>query len=176
MRRAVAMLAILTTGGLSLAFADPPATSAAPESRSSTAQNNTAEDSSGQNSASQTAPATAAATTAETPADATAKPTAATAAETPVAPANPAPSASDERMQEKLLRDQGYKPYIMNGEKVFCRREIPMGSRLATTLGCLTVAQAELMAREGRELTEHLQHSSPGCLAPGNPRGAPVCH
>ena len=59
---------------------------------------------------------------------------------------------------------------MMNGEKVFCRREIPMGSHLATTLRCVTVAEAELMAREGQQLTEHLQRTSPGCLAHG------VCH
>jgi hypothetical protein len=149
MRRAVAMLAILTIGGLSFAFADPPATSVAPESQGSKAQNSTAEDIADQHS--ETAPATAAATVAVTP---------------DAAPANPNISASDERMQEKLLRAQGYKPSMRNGEKVFCRREIPLGSRLPTTLKCVTVAEAETMAKEGKETTEHLQRTMVACLQP----------
>jgi hypothetical protein len=60
MRVAVTMLAILTTGGGSLAFADPPATPVAPESRSSATPSSTAEDSTGQNSADRTVPTTVA--------------------------------------------------------------------------------------------------------------------
>jgi len=94
MRSTVAMLAILTAGGLALAFADPPATPVAAESPSKTAQNSTAEESTGLQSTAHTVPATAAATAAQAPA---------------TAPAKPAPSASNERMQEQLLRFQGYK-------------------------------------------------------------------
>jgi len=141
MRPAVAMLAILATTGLSLAFADPPATPVAPESRSTTAQNTTAEDST----------ATAAATAAETPA---------------VAPAKSTPSASDERLQEQLLRSQGYKLSMVNGAQKYCRREIPLGSHLPTVFHCVTVAEAQAMAREGRETAERLQRNTPGCLNP----------
>jgi hypothetical protein len=151
MRPAVATLAILTTGGLSLAFADPPATPVAPESRSTTAQNSGAEDSTGQNSAARAAPATAAATAAETPV---------------VAPAKSTPSASDERLQEQLLRFQGYKLSMVHGEKKYCRREIPLGSHLPTVLRCVTVAEAELMTKEGRETTERIQRDTVGCLNP----------
>jgi hypothetical protein len=150
MRPAVATLAILTTTGLSLAFADPPATPVAPESRSTTAQNSTAEDSTDQNSAAHTVPATAAATAAETPA---------------VAPARSTPSASSARLQEQLLRSQGYKLSMVNGKEEYCRREIPLGSHLPTVFHCLTVAQAEAMAREGRETTERIQRNTPTCLA-----------
>jgi hypothetical protein len=83
---------------------------------------------------------------------------------------------SDERMQEKLLREQGYKQYMLNGEKLFCRREIPLGSHLATRLGCLTVAEAQLIAKEGQQFTERLQRNTPGCLAPGSSHGGPICH
>jgi hypothetical protein len=158
MRPAVAMLAILTTGGLSLAFADPPATPVAPESRSTTAQSSTAEGSKDQNSAAHTVPATAAPTAAETPA---------------AAPATPTATASAEPMAERLLRSQGYKPSMNHGEKLYCRREIPLGSHLPTVLHCVTVAQAEAMAREGREVTEHIQRNTAGCLTTGT--GGSMC-
>jgi hypothetical protein len=154
MRPAAATLAILTTAGLSLAFADPPATPAtpvAPESRSTPAQNSTAEDSTGQNSAAHAVPETAAAPAAETPA---------------VAPAKPTPSASAERLQEQLLRSQGYKLSMVNGQEKYCRREIPLGSHLATVFHCMTVAEAQAMAKEGRETTERIQRSTAGCLNP----------
>ena len=115
MRPAILMLAILTGGGLPVAFADPPAT--------------------------------------------------------PVA-ANPTPGAPDEPMALKLLRAEGYKPAMRNGEKVYCRREVPLGSRLPTTLKCVTVAEAELMAKEGRETTEHIQRNTAGCLASADPHKA----
>ena len=116
MKPAVATLAILTAGALSLAFADPPANPVGP------------------------GPA--------------------------VAPALPAPSASAEREQERLLRNQGYKLRMVHGEEKYCRREIPLGSHLATVMHCVTVAEAGAMAREGREVTEHIQRSTSGCLLP----------
>jgi len=157
MRPAVAMLAVLATGALSLALADPPADPVAPESRSTTAQNSAAEDSTDQNSAAHAVPATAAATVAETPA---------------VAPAKPTPSASDERMQEQLLRYQGYKLSMVHGEKKYCRREIPLGSHLPTVLHCVTVTEAEEMTREARDTAERIQRNMPGCLSGSH---GPVC-
>jgi hypothetical protein len=151
MRPAVAMLAILTIGALSLAFADPPANPVAPESRSTPTPNSTAEDSTGQRSAAPTVPATAAAPAATAPA---------------VAPGQSTPSASDEQLQKRLLQSQGYKLSMVNGQEKYCRREAPVGSHLASALHCVTVAEAEAMAREGREVTEHLQHNMAGCLTP----------
>lgn len=87
---------------------------------------------------------------------------------TPVA-ANPTPGTPDEPMALKLLRAEGYKPAMRNGEKVYCRREIPLGSRLPTTLKCVTVAEAELMAKEARETTEHIQRNTAGCLTTPDP-------
>ncbi|HEX4389394.1 MAG TPA: hypothetical protein VH109_12270 [Steroidobacteraceae bacterium] len=159
MRCAVAMLALLTTGALSVAIADPPATAVAPQSPSHSTPNSTAEHSTGQDSPSQTPPATGAPTAAEAPV---------------VAPAKPAPNASDEQMQ-KLLRDQGYKPTMVDGEKKFCRREIPMGSHLATALQCVTVEEAKEIAREGQQFAERAQKKSPGCLSPGTQHGAVNC-
>jgi len=121
-RPAVAMLAILTAGALSLALADPPAA----------------------------VPATPAVTSAKTPA---------------VAPVQPTPSASGEQVQEQLLRNQGYRRYMVQGEEKFCKREIPVGSHLATVMHCVTIAEAEAMAREGRETAERIQRNASGCLA-----------
>ena len=169
MRLAVAMLAILTTGGLSLAFADPPATPVAPESRSTTAQSSTAEGSKDQNQSLPTRlPATAAPTAAETPAAARAR--------------DPHCELCVRRADgaERLLQDlQGYTAEHSESwrEAVPCTgREIPPSAHRAlpiTVLHCVTVAQAEAMAREGREVTEHIQRNTAGCLTTGT--GGSMC-
>jgi hypothetical protein len=141
MSRTVVMLAILAANGPPVAFADPPAAGAPAETQQS-------------NGASQAAAATPAATAATAP---------------QVATTTPARSASDEPQGEKQLRDQGYKPAMRNGERVFCKREIPMGSHLPTALHCLTVQEAALIAQEGRETTERIQRTTPGC--PGGAAG-----
>jgi hypothetical protein len=135
MRPAVATLAILAAGALSPAFADPPA--------------NPVEDSTSQSSAVHAVPATPAVTAAKTPA---------------VAPATPSTSAEQVQEQERLLRNQGYKLRMLQGQEKYCRREIPLGSHLATVMHCVTVAGAEAMAREGRETAERIQRNSVGCL------------
>jgi hypothetical protein len=112
----------------------------------------TVKDSTGQDGAAQTELATAAAAAAKTPAVAAAKPT---------------PSASGERIQEQLLRSQGYKLSMVNGQEKYCRREIPLGSRLATIMRCVTVAEAQAMAREGREFTERIQRNTQACVYTG---------
>lgn len=157
MRTAVAVLAILTSGGMSRALADPPGTPPTSEAPSTAGQKSPADEGTGRSTAAATVPAI--------PAPAATTPTA--------APAKPIPSASDETQAEKSLRDQGYKPAMRNGEKVFCRREAELGSRLANKLHCMTVAEAELIAKEGRETTERLQRSTAGCLAGAH---GPVCN
>jgi hypothetical protein len=44
-------------------------------------------------------------------------------------------ATSDDLTPELLdfARDNGYRPYVRNGQTVFCRREIPIGSSLPTT-------------------------------------------
>ena len=56
-----------------------------------------------------------------------------------------------------MLRLRGYRPQMMNGEMLYCRREIPLGSHLPTILHCVTVAEAKLMTEEGRRTTERMQ-------------------
>jgi len=147
MKPALALLAILTAG-LPLAFADPPDTPANP---SAAQQNASAKDGTSQNGAAQTAPS----------------PPAAAAARTPPAPAaTPAPGIPGERMAEQQLRLQGYRLTMVRGQEMYCRREAPLGSRLESTMHCVTVAEAEIMAKEGKETTERLQRNTPGCLTP----------
>jgi len=149
MRPAVALLAVLT-GGLSIAFADPPETPATPKPESTAAQSANAQ-ATGQNSVAPAAPEPATAAAVQTPAAASVR---------------PAPSASDERMAQQQLRMQGYRPSMVNGEELYCRREAPLGSRLESVRHCVTLAEAELMAKEGKETTERLQRNTPGCLNP----------
>ena len=151
MKPAVATLAMLTAGALSLAFADPPAGPVIPESRNIATQSSTSEDSTSQGSAAHAVPATAAVTPAKTPAVGPAQPT-------------PGPSAAQVQEQERLLRNQGYKLRMVNGEERYCRRETPLGSHLATVMHCVTIAEAEAMAREGRETAERIQRNTSGCI------------
>jgi hypothetical protein len=140
------MLTILTTGIGSLACADPPTPEVPAQTRSS-ADQKSRDDTTQPNSST----AAGATTPAATPADS-------------AQVAKPTESSTDDSKREALLVDQGYKPAMRNGEKVFCKREIPMGSRLPTALHCLTVAEAELIAKEGRETTERIQRNTVGCL------------
>jgi hypothetical protein len=150
MRAAVALLAVLT-GGLPVAFADPPETPATPKPESTAAQSAHAQEPTGQNSATPAAPEPATGAAIQTPAAASVR---------------PASSASDERMAEQQLRMQGYRPSMVNGEELYCRREAPLGSRLESVRHCVTLAEAELMAKEGKETTERLQRNTAGCLNP----------
>lgn len=135
MKFAVATLAMFTTGMLSLACADPPPNP---------------EDTTGQDSATHAVPATPPDTATKAPA---------------LVPAKPPPSTSGERRQEELLRNQGYKLIMVRGEAKYCRREIPVGSHLATVMHCVTIAEAQAMEREARETAERIQRNSTGCLS-----------
>ncbi len=165
MKPMVAMLTIVTAAGWCLAFAEPPAAPDDTPSRSAPAPGNSAADSTAaevnaQSSAASTAPAPVAA-------DSAAKASA-------TASANATPNPSSERITQRLLRQQGYKLSMSNGEEMYCRREVPLGSHLPTVLHCITATEADAMAREGREVTEHLQHDMAGCLSNGS-RGT-ICH
>jgi hypothetical protein len=151
MRRAVAIVALLTTGGLTVAFADPPPTPVAPASQGATAPSSTAESGSGQSSAAAATPATAAASAAQSSA---------------AAPAKPAPSAANGDSDDKELLKQGYKPRVVRGEKVYCKREVPTGSNLPVTR-CMSAESAKEMAAEGKEMAERIQRNGFGCLSGG---------
>jgi hypothetical protein len=132
MRLVLAVLAVITVGSLGTAVADE--TSAPPESQ---------------------APATA-------PAPAAAAAPAAPAAPAAAAPAAAAPAATAKAdagtdAKEKHLLAEGYKTEMHNGDKVFCRKEEILGSRLGGHKVCGSAV--DLIAREAAdkantELTE----------------------
>jgi hypothetical protein len=82
------------------------------------------------------------------------------------APTPPTQSAGvpSEAQAEKNLRAQGYMPTMRNGERVFCRREIPVGSHLASHLNCLTAEEALILTRDAQNNTMHHQHNSSACM------------
>ena len=156
MTSAVVTLAIIAIGGSSPALADPPATPAAAEPQTTAAQSTNAQDITGENGAAPAAVAPATVAAAQTPAAAAAKP----------APSTSASSAPDERMLEQQLRLQGYRLSMVRGQEMYCRREAPGGSRIQSVMQCMTLAEAEVMMREGKETTERIQRNQPGCLTP----------
>jgi hypothetical protein len=131
-------LACLGAGALVLAAADPPsatqsehpATAAAPDSA---------------------APATSA-TTAAPAAPIAPSPS----AKQPAAPTAAAPALSPD---EQRLLNEGYKPQMRNGQKVYCRREAELGSRIADVQHCGSVTQLKDTAQNGRDYVEKAQRS-----------------
>jgi hypothetical protein len=154
MRLIVTVLACLTAGGISQAFADPPTAPATPPPAAVPASAATP-------AAATTAPATPPAA-ASTPA-----PAAATTAQPAAAP--PSSAAADEAQKEKQLRAQGYSPRMRDGQKYFCKREAPVGSRFESKLTCLTPEEADRVATDARANIEHMQRSM-GCM--GTARGS----
>jgi hypothetical protein len=76
------------------------------------------------------------------------------AAQAPV-PAKPAVDP-----EEKRLLAQGYRPKMRHGEKVFCRTEPELGSRLGGQEICATVAELKARQTELREELEREQRVS----------------
>src|SRR5689334_11594392 len=146
MKCVTALLAVVCAGGLSLALADPPASDPTASMPSTQVE-----------PASPALPAT---------------PNAA-----PVAPAQPvpataaAPAATTHTEQlEKQLRVQGYSPQMRNEDRVFCRREVPLGSHLPTVLNCVTADEAERIAQAAKGDIEHTQRRMTSCLMNANGR------
>lgn len=140
MRFAVAVLVCLSTGAISIALADPPATPPATTT---------------------TAPA------ADTP---TAAPAATPAAIVTPTPAAPSPTATQAAARppatvpaidsyEKHFLAEGYKLEMHNGEKLFCRSEELLGSRLGGHKVCSTLEQLKASEPETRQTIERLQRS-----------------
>jgi hypothetical protein len=129
--------------------------------------------------ASSTSPVAPAASTAPAaaPTVPAAAPTVPAAATTPAATATAAAAAtadaeSLDAQLEKRLRGQGYKPYMQNGQRVFCRREDVLGSRLEGRLLCQTLDEARASENEARNDTEHLQRLIKPCMSTGSGKGA----
>jgi hypothetical protein len=100
------------------------------------------------------APAAPAADTQPVPA-AAAPQTTPVAATPAAAPAKPAVDPDERR-----LIGEGYKPEMHNGEKLFCKREEELGTRLGGVKHCGTVAQLKAEHAELRENIEKAQRNS----------------
>jgi hypothetical protein len=83
-------------------------------------------------------------TAAPTPATPTSAPAAAEAPKTTVV------VQGEQDALEKHFLAEGYKEEMHNGEKYFCRREQPMGSRLGAAKYCGTTQQLEATEREAK--------------------------
>ena len=141
MRFDVLALAFLGLGGLALAVADP-----APTTQTELAATPAAvvTDSA--------APATSAATAAPAPAAASSTPA-----------SQPAPtktlSAPALSADEQRLLSQGYKPQMRNGEKIYCRREAQLGSRIPDVQHCGTVTQLKDATLNGQDYAQKAQRT-----------------
>jgi hypothetical protein len=75
-----------------------------------------------------------------------------------------APSASPQQtttmdLREKMLKSKGYHLEMQHGEKMYCRTEEVMGSRLGGKKTCGTVEQLEDREHRSKEMAESAQRS-----------------
>jgi len=142
MRSSIGILAFIGFGAVSAALADP--------------------------SAPATATTATAAPAAAAPATAPAQPAAATPASSPTPAAPKAAAAasstsSAEEEREHHFLSEGYRLEMRNGEKVFCRREETLGSRLGAQKVCSSALQLTETERQAKASVDGsvMQHSNP---------------
>ena len=88
--------------------------------------------------------------------------TPAATATTPDAQASPASAATAKPAvdpEERRLIGMGYKPEMRHGEKVFCRREQTLGSRLGEAKHCATAEQLKISQQETHDVIEKIQRT-----------------
>jgi hypothetical protein len=85
------------------------------------------------------------------------KTTEATAPSTSSSAAPPAASPSQIDPREKVLLRMGFRPRMQNGQKVFCKREQELGSRVEGTMLCGTVDHLMTEFRLSREAIDQTQ-------------------
>jgi len=134
-RSIAAMLTLLGAGLLPVALADPPADPGV------------------------TAPAAATAAPAAT---STSSSPAAAASSTAVASSSPAPTAAasvgeSDAALEKRLTNSGYKSRMRNGQKVWCKREGELGSRLGGQEVCGTPDELRLNVQQQQDNVRSVQ-------------------
>jgi hypothetical protein len=61
--------------------------------------------------------------------------------------------------EEENLRAQGYKPKMQNGQKVWCRSETPIGTRLSHGDTCASAEQIKARTQSGRDATDTAQRT-----------------
>lgn len=141
-RAAACVVALCSTGMVPLAFADPPPPTPAPGPAAEAPD------------VTQTHVAPGATPPATTPAPAAPAAVAATAptqAATTSAPAAK-PAVADENQFERHLLSEGYVVRVKNGERLFCKRDTPLGTRLMSSYTCAT--KEALEARETQDQRE----------------------
>ena len=144
MRFVVGALACMAVGGISLALADP-STTASPPSPPSAPSAPSAPAAAAP--APQAAPATPAASTTPAPAAHAASAAAPAQDNKPAVIVQGTPEF--DTVQKHFLAE-GYKLEMRNGEKVFCRREEQLGSRLGGQKVCSTALQLMVTERQAQ--------------------------
>ena len=76
-------------------------------------------------------------------------------------------SETDDPADEKRLRAAGYKPEMHNGEKIWCRKEDSLGSRLATQRNCGTASSLAKSIQENQRNVADSQRKT-GTYMKGN--------
>jgi hypothetical protein len=155
MRRAlVAALGCLSVAALHSALAaDPPPAPAASTTDASASV---------QTPAAPATPAKDASASMQAPA-----PTAPSTTTAATAPAAKPATDSDDAQLERSLHAKGYTMRMQNGEKVYCRREDVIGSRLGGALHCMTLDEARVNEERARLDAERMQRVVAPCIATG---------
>lgn len=103
-----------------------------------------------------------------------ADPPAAQPAATPAAPAADAakataPTAAAQEMDqlEKHFRAQGYVVRMKDGEKLFCKREEVLGSRLSAGMKCATAEALKVREDQDQQAAERAQRAARTGTLPG---------
>jgi hypothetical protein len=103
-------------------------------------------------------PAAPAASTTPASAPAPAAASAAPAAAAPVPTAAVITAPADDDLLDKHLRSEGYKVEMRNGQKMYCRKEEVLGTRLGgNTKFCSTAEQLKINESQAHELLERTQ-------------------
>ena|ERR1700683_1354901 len=97
-----------------------------------------------------TSPTASASSPTQTPSAAPANAAKAVSTDAPV-------KADDSAVQERHFLSEGYKIEMRNGEKMYCRREEQMGSRLGGQKNCSTPQQLTANEAQAKELVERNQ-------------------
>src|SRR6185369_9947812 len=83
------------------------------------------------------------------------------------APAAPAAAKLADADEDRHFRAQGYTLKMHEGEKLWCRHEEVLGSRVGGKLVCSTPEQIRVTEQQSKDITESVQRSSrTGCTKP----------
>ena len=95
--------------------------------------------------------------------------TPAPAAEAPKTDPAAKPAASEMDPLEKHFRAEGYQVRMKDGEKLFCKREEVLGSRLSAGMKCATVEALKAREDQDQQSAERAQRAArTGTLPGGN--------